>query len=134
MSDVLKLVLKDSVARPGEKFSCVVLLAPNDERVSTAAGLMVRLEWRASYGGLRGESQTVAKWSPDLPLRMEYIVPFELPADAPITYAGKLVRIDWAVIAELDVPWKKDPAVIESLQVLPRGVRHRSSEEPAAAR
>ncbi len=134
MSEVVTLVLKDAIARPGEKFSCVVLLAPNDERVSTAAGLTVRLEWRASYGGLRLESQTVAKWSPDLPLRMEYIVPLALPDDAPITWAGKLVRIDWAVIAELDVPWKKDPAVTESLHVLPRGVRHRSSEEQAIAR
>jgi len=44
VSEVVKLVLKENVARPGEKFSCVVLLAPNDERVSTAAGLTVRLE------------------------------------------------------------------------------------------
>jgi hypothetical protein len=84
---------------------------------------------------------------------MEYTVALDLPARAPVTYRGPIVLIDWLVIAELDVPSKKDPAVTQSLRVLPRGAAldstnvrrwqvpnpletegHRSSEEQAIAR
>jgi hypothetical protein len=130
VSDVVRLVMKETIARPGETFSCVVLLDPNDERVSRAKSLDIVVQWRAWRSGVASmilEHRTVAKWSAELPLRMEYTAKLTLPEDAPVTFRGSLVSIDWVVFAALDVPFKLDPSATLALRVLPRGAAADSS-------
>lgn len=131
MSDVLRLVVKEPVARPGEPFSCVLLLAPQDERVALARKLTVSLEWRASKKYLGnfnrpqvGEVERKAEvtWSPELPLRMEYDVTLTLPERAPVTYDGKVVLLAWYLVALLDVPRKQNGYLELPVRVVPRGV------------
>lgn len=121
MGEPLKLMLKDEAVRPGEPFTCVVLLDPNHELVAQARGVSVRCEWRASRTSrITSEKKTEARWAPELPLRMEYHATLTLPERAPISYAGQVVFIEWFLIAELDVPMKTDPTVTVPLRVVPR--------------
>lgn len=129
MSEALKLVLAQTEARPGEPFQCVLLLDPNDERVALARELTVRLEWRASqrdsdsFGRVfwkQREQKVEATWSPQLPLRMEYHVTLTLPDRAPLSYDGKVIVIEWALTALLDVPKRQNASLTVPLRVVPR--------------
>ncbi len=130
MSEVLRLVLKDAVARPGEPFTCVVLLDPHDERVALAQKLTVSFEWRATEKFIGNvlrkrdrtrERKVESSWSPELPLRMEYHATLTLPDRAPVTYDGKLVTIEWFLVALLDVPRNQNGYVELPVRVVPRG-------------
>ncbi len=130
MTNVLRLVVERPEARPGEPFSCVLLLAPQDERVALARKLTVSLEWRASMkvtssGGKKERSErqraAAASWSPELPLRMEYNITLMLPDAAPFTYEGQVVAIEWFLVALLDVPRKQNGYVELPVRVVPRG-------------
>lgn len=130
MSEVLKLVVKEPVVRPGEPFSFVLLLDPHDDRVAEARQLTVSLEWRAVQKFVNNlipkadrvrEKKTEATWSPELPLRMEYNVTLTLPERAPVTYDGKIIAIDWYLVALLDVPRKQNGYLELPVRVVPRG-------------
>lgn len=45
----------------------------------------------------------------------------EVPADAPVSYDGRLIRVLWWVEAHLDVPWARDPSARADLVIHPRG-------------
>lgn len=47
---------------------------------------------------------------------------FHLPADGPVSWQGRHVKVDWTVVGELDLPWAVDPKASACLEVVPRGV------------
>lgn len=46
-------------------------------------------------------------------------VDLRLPASGPISYDGKLLRVLWAVEAQLALPWARDEHASDPLRVLP---------------
>ena len=130
MSTIIRVVLDEPVVRPGQPVSFVVLLDPQDERVRLAQKLTVSLQWRAMKKYLGnfnrpqiGEAQRKAEatWSPELPLRMEYNVTLTLPERAPLTYDGKVIAIEWYLVALLDVPRKQNGYLELPVRAVPRG-------------
>lgn len=47
---------------------------------------------------------------------------FTVPPDGPVTYNGKLLRIIWEIVVQLDVAMSRDPRIMEPLVVVPRYV------------
>ena len=48
-------------------------------------------------------------------------IPFALylPADGPISYDGKILRIMWQIVARIDLPWAKDEIAEQPFRVVP---------------
>ncbi|MEW5739398.1 MAG: sporulation protein [Myxococcota bacterium] len=83
----------------------------------------VKLQLRARVHG-SGDSETLVVHDEQLhvgPLTQEEL-PFEarLPERGPVSWQGRHVKVNWEVVAELDIPWAIDPKRVAPFEVRPR--------------
>jgi hypothetical protein len=82
--------------------------------------LIIMLAWRTEGQGTT-DSQVVQKvrhqLSPPAPVNVPF--DFEIPADGPVSYNGKLLRILWEIAVVIDIPWAMDKFEYASFQVVP---------------
>ena len=61
------------------------------------------------------------EWAPEqiggIPPAVDF--QFTVPPHGPVSYAGQLIRVRWAVTARLHLAWKSDPRHEVFLEVLP---------------
>lgn len=106
-------------------------LVPGDEVRGTVEVLddlprAHHLEVALVMSGRRVGEQERVRESPAMgPFTRGQTVPFALriPLDAPLSYEGEDVSIEWTLLARADVPWAVDPVVREPLLIAPRTVR-----------
>lgn len=91
----------------------------------------------SQYGRHRN-SQGFARWvSRPVTARTEltagehtFPVSFQVPADVPTSYSGRLLSVEWTVRVHVDIPWWPDARATFVLFIVPSGVR----AEPPPAR
>lgn len=81
--------------------------------------MTAELAWRTEGRGDtdRGTAASVTLHEGDLHAGATLARDIELavPEDGPLTYDGHLIRIMWAVVVRIDIPWGRD--VIETVEV-----------------
>lgn len=81
------------------------------------------LEWKTEGRGNRntGTASRVTIHEGDLYEGMSIRYEFELriPEDGPISYEGHLIRILWAVMVRIDIPWGRDVVERAAITVVP---------------
>lgn len=71
--------------------------------------VIVQVGWRTSGKGDRDESWTDHELRGEGTMQPGETLAFELPVPlGPVTYRGRIVKIDWAVRARVDRPWAFD--------------------------
>ncbi len=114
--------LEKDRAQVGETIAGRVTFAhPPSEKLAKVKA--VTIELRARVHG-SGDSESVVGAKGVLrqgPVTMAEL-PFRLlvPADGPVSFQGRYVKIDWEVVAELDIPWAIDPKRVRPIVVEPR--------------
>jgi len=71
----------------------------------------IEVVWRRRFEGKKNDDSVVHSTSEDnTGSRSQIVVPFdfEVPADEPPTYRGKLISIVWEIVATADLPWAVD--------------------------
>jgi hypothetical protein len=119
---VINIELRDAVVALGGTVRGQVQWDPDAKPPeSVTVELRFRTEGRGTEDG-RVVAGTERTFSGDPTMTAPWLeFEFEVPADAPITYEGNLIRIIWEVEAGLDVPWARDPKASVGLTVLPLG-------------
>lgn len=123
MSELFGVWLPRERYAPGERLEGKVLFPDlSDEKLAKVKALTVTVH-ALVHGS--GDSEQVVAFSgvvhPGPIDRPE--VPFgcELPARGPVSHQGRYVKIDWEVVAELDIPWAIDPKRTLPFTLVPRG-------------
>ncbi|MCB0997217.1 MAG: hypothetical protein KDB21_19115 [Acidimicrobiales bacterium] len=87
-----------------------------------ARGVEVSLQYRTEG---RGDTDRGTFSTTRQPAAGSGSVRFDLavPAEGPITFDGRLIRVIWEVNVKLDVPWATDIVQTETITIFPRGGR-----------
>lgn len=120
MSSPIRVVVKTASVQIGDAFECVVLLDPKDERVKKAKAVYVRLERRVVGDGFDRKNSFCQQAFRE-PLRMEFHFRCVTPSLAGVSWDGKIGKVTWWVVAEVDVPWAIDPRVEAKFELVPLG-------------
>lgn len=122
MTALFDVVLAKPEFECGETLVGVVrFLEPGHETLAKATA--VRLRVRAQVHGSGGseshgpELVTLHQGPVTMP-ELAFSVP--LPANGPISWQGRHVKIDWGVLVELDVPWAVDPSKLVPFKLTAR--------------
>jgi len=104
---MIRVDLKTDKVTPGSRISGTATW--NNEGGKQARGIEVVLRRRFA-GKNTSELDLNDVSDDDLGSRSQVVLPFdfEVPPDAPPTYAGKLVSIIWEIVATADMPWAVD--------------------------
>jgi hypothetical protein len=96
-----------------------------DDHAQLARLNQVEIHCRARIHG-SGSTELVSAGGPQIyagPVQVPLKVPFAftVPREGPVSYAGRYVKIDWAITVKLDVSWAIDPKQDAPFRVVPRG-------------
>jgi hypothetical protein len=107
----------------GSELAGTLIWTPKNTK--TPQAIRVILQWQTSGTGRWEEGQAGSELfsAPD-PLvpgqALRFPFRFRIPAQGPVSYQGKLLRINWRISGEVDLPWALDERVQQDLEVLPR--------------
>ena len=119
----LSMELDDEVAVVGGAFSGR-LIREHDGTEKGLRARAVRLSLKFSTEG-RGDTHQKTLHTFEFPLgddgRLDESFVFEVPADAPISYDGSLIRVVWEIEARIDLKLARDPKTERTVLVVPEG-------------
>ena len=84
-------------------------------------GLRVTLGWRTEGKGNRKEGTCDEAERTDIAPGSTVTLPFEfhVPIEGPVSYDGKLMRIIWEIVAQVDLPFARDEIEKREIRVVP---------------
>ena len=124
---MITLTLSSGLLAPGDTLTVEASWSSSEER--NARHLMVEVGWRLEGGqlplprltdGLELEKikkimKRVPKGESSRSIHLFFEVP--IPAQGPISYAGKFIEIAWYVVAWVDIPLALDPREFKIFRV-----------------
>lgn len=125
-----------------------------DHRIELGSTLQGRVRWTSDREGKLEAMTVTATWHTEgrgekneftaatfeirgkaqLQAGLDFVHAFSLkmPATAPLTYDGKLIRVKWTVNVQLHLPWATDRYGECRLLVVPKGARKATWAIPTA--
>ena len=122
MSDLFGIWLERGEAELGEPLSGKVVFPAADEKLLKVKAVTLRV-FCSIHGSGNSESvtlldTTVHQGPVEGPLELPF--QFTLPERGPVSWQGRHVKMDWTVLATLDIPWAIDPKRTLEFKALPR--------------
>ena len=90
------------------------------EKESKPRGLRVAMAWRTEGRGNRKEATCGETERTDMAPGSEVTLPFEfhVPLEGPVSYDGKLMKIIWEIIVQVDLPFARDEIEKKEIRVV----------------
>lgn len=125
MTTLFEVMLSRREYECGEALTGVVrFVEPGHQTLTRARAVRLRLSAKVHGSGNRESHDLPPVTLHEGPVTMSQLsfsVP--LPAEGPISWQGRHVKVDWAAVVELDVPWALDPSQAAPFTLKPRGAR-----------
>lgn len=114
--------IDSSVVEIGGDLTGTVRYNPDPDDADRVRGLVLELQWRTADHGDDDEGREITvrlEAESDGSIAAAWRLP--IPATAPVSFNGRLVRIEWVLTARLDVKRRPDPDWTTGILVVPQG-------------
>ena len=117
---MIEVALSQEKVRNGERVTGTVTWRAEGSKTPRKLELICR--WRTEGKGDKHQEVIADEAHTELEGRSEAVVSFDfpIPLEGPISYDGKLLRIVWEMVANVDLPLARDEHDVKAFTVVPR--------------